>query len=182
MRSLSHKKLAGDVAIHPIKGSKAANNPEILQTIRERFNLDYHNPPITMPHEDYLEMLEYLRQVLFPEKNYEAGYEALGVCILQGHFQGVVGQVNRIAARIISAEKSIEIYLKANNNAVPFGQYTLDELGKHHARYRQTGVPGPPALERGIVKASIEATGAKNVRVTSVEHAKENIVYEITWE
>jgi uncharacterized protein (TIGR02265 family) len=176
------KKIDGENANSAIIGSGATENHALVQILRERFNFNYKNPPVTLNYADYLAMLEYIRQALYSDLTIEEGYETLGMSIARGHFQGVLGKVNLLAAKLVKPEQGFELFVRATKNALPFARYEVEELSKKVVRYRQIGVPGPPALERGIILGCLQVSGAKNIQVTSKEIQTEEVVFEVSWD
>jgi uncharacterized protein (TIGR02265 family) len=179
---MNEKKIDGEAAANTIIGSGASSNLPLMEILRDRFNFDYKNPPFRLSYDVYLQMLEYVRQAIYPNLDEEEGYETLGRTIPEGHFQGLVGKVNKIAAKLMSPEQGTELYMRVTKAALPFAHYEVEEVRKGYIRFRQSNVPGPPAIERGILKASLEAGRAKNIKVTSKVVKPEEVIFEVTWD
>lgn len=165
-----------------IVGNGLLNKPAVLQTLKIKFDYNHSNPPAYLSIETYMALLEYLRQTLFGDKPEAEGYSLMGVASLEGHFQGSVGKINKIAARMFSIEKSAELYLKTQNYNYPFGTHKMEEVRKGYLRYHRINVPAPPAFTQGVIGYLVELTGGKNVKTTVRILGPEEMIYEATWD
>jgi uncharacterized protein (TIGR02265 family) len=181
MNILSKRVVGNDDVVMMVKGNGVPSKPELLESIKRKFGYDYSKPPLDIPVETYMAMAEYLRQALFPALEDEAAYEALGTGTVEGHFQGI-GKVNKIAARMLGPERSIEIWLKARTIAFPFARHEADKMGKGFFVYHTYGLPSIPEYTRGVMLAALRTTGAKNPRVIFSHIGPEENIYEATWE
>ena len=165
-----------------IVGNQLAGNPLYLQTLKEEFGYDHQNPNFPISVENYVLIIDYVRRLNFPEKSPEEGFFGVGTASLEGHFQGVVGKVNKIAARMFNIEKSADLYLKTQNSNYPFGSHQIEEVRPGYFRYHRSNVPVPPAFTEGVITYLLELTGGKNTKVVSRVVGKEETIYEATWD
>jgi uncharacterized protein (TIGR02265 family) len=181
MNKTKPKLIEGDSSQEVVRGS-AANNQALQLSLKERFNYDYRNPPVTLPYDTYLAIIEHLRNALYPHKSREEGYEAIGEAAVEGHFMGTVGKVNKIAARMMGPVRSADLFIRARDKALLFGEHKMEEIHNGYLRYHVKGVPEIPAFVRGILRAALASTGVKNIAVKSQIISPEEVIYEATWE
>ncbi len=165
-----------------IIGNQFWDNPLYLQSLKDQFGYDYHNPNIPVSVENYVLIIDYARNLIYPQKKKNEGYFLIGRASLEGHFQGVVGKINKVAARMFKIEKSADLYLKTQNSNYPFGSHQIEEVRPGYFRYHRTNVPVQPAFTCGVITSLLELTGGKNVKVVSKVVGNEDTIYEATWD
>jgi uncharacterized protein (TIGR02265 family) len=165
-----------------IVGNQFSANPLYLQILKDQFGYDHNNPNIPVSVENYVLIIDYVRNLAFPQKSQDEGYFLVGTASLEGHFQGVVGKINKIAARMFNIEKSADLYLKTQNSNYPFGSHQIEEVRAGYFRYRRTNVPVPPAFTSGVITSLLELTGGKNVKVAGQMVGNEDTIYQATWD
>lgn len=160
------------------------DNSFMKQVIINKFDFDLNNPPSSYSYDRYLDIVEYLRTVFYKDKSPEEGYEAIGYRIGQEYFNGLAGQVMRIAAPMIGPQRGAQQFVRSIKNALPWGTHELEEVRSNYVRYHKSLVGGPPPLMLGLMRSALEVAGAKLLKakysVLSIE--KDDIVYELEWQ
>jgi uncharacterized protein (TIGR02265 family) len=164
-----------------LRGNGAAQRYDLHAMLFAKFQFNYDSPPVRILYDKYLEIIEFIRQSLYPYKTLEEGYEAMGVKLTNAHFEGALGQVNKVAAGLLGAERGYTIFIKNMTTTLPFGRHELEEIRKGYGRYHLYGVPGPAAFMRGIIRACLVAGGAKDIVVTTKILGTEEFIHEAFW-
>lgn len=175
------KQVNGGTIKTMLKGNNAAQKYDLHAVLLEKFKYNFDNPPIILPYAQYLEIAEVIRSFLYPFKSYDDGYELIGINLTKAHFEGALGQVNKVAAGLLGPERGYSLFIKNMTTTLPFGRHELEEIRKGYGRYHMYGVPGPAPLMRGIIRACLEAGGAKEVKVTSKILGEEEFIHEASW-
>ncbi len=177
------RQVRGSAVLLLFGGLGLKGRPDLQHVLQTRFAYNANNPPVSYPYERYLEIAEYLRQTFYGSKTPEEGYEELGYRLTQSYFQGVSGQVLRVLARVLGPERGARQFLHMMSNNLPWGRHELQEVSSNSARYCKSGVGGPPALMLGILRASLEASGATLVRATYsvISESDDEVVYAVEW-
>jgi uncharacterized protein (TIGR02265 family) len=159
------------------------NHLGISQEVERRFGIDLSQPPRVCEYDKYLEIAEYLRAVSFRHLTPEQGYEELGYRIVQVYFMGAAGQVLRTLAKVMGPQTGAKQFIKLISRALPWGQHEIEEIRPGYARYHKALVGGPPPLMLGMIRAAVEATGARITRsgYTVLSEERDDIIYEIYW-
>jgi uncharacterized protein (TIGR02265 family) len=106
----------------------------------------------------------------------------MGYNAIQNYFdRNRIGLMLRTAAKIMGPERGTKQFLHNIRLSLPFGQHEFEEVRPHYARYRIRGVAGSPGLMRGILKASLEITGAKAIKIRSTALREEDVIHEMEW-
>jgi uncharacterized protein (TIGR02265 family) len=182
MRDLKPKTVPHSLVKDLVLGNGLAQNPLALRTLKQKFFFDYDNPTQRVPVELYVDIIEFVRQTCYNDMNKSAGLYASGVASLEGHFQGTVGKINKVAARVLGIEKAADLYLKTQNYNYPFGTHSLEEIRKGFLRYRRKSVATPPDFTRGTLSYLIQLTGGKNIKVTAFQISPDEVIYEAKWD
>jgi uncharacterized protein (TIGR02265 family) len=165
-----------------VKGCGVADNPALLATLKTKFGYDYHNPPAAFECANMVAMYDYIREQIYPYVTFDTGFEKIGYYGVQEHFNGFVGKANKLAAKLLGAERATEIFLKAVKTAFPWGEPEMEELRKGFARFRMQKVLIPPSYMRGVIKAGLEAAGAKNIVIAITVKHPEDFWLDCSWE
>ena len=142
-------------------GCEIANKPVIAEGLRQHFDLDYLKLPARYPFPRYLEMLDWLRRVLYPVDKPELGYEKIGRNITKGFFQRSVGQVLKLTLGPLGAQRSVHYFFRIAGGALPFGEFKIVDERPGYIRAILYRVPGSPDLMRGMGIESMEMAGIK---------------------
>lgn len=164
-----------------IRGSAARQNPELLEQIRQRFNFDYKNPPITLGYDTFLAIAEFLRQKLYPNLKNDEALEKLGYDMVQSYMDKPIGKVNRIAAKMSGPEATTDLIVNSMSSIISFGRYVVEEVRPGFARFHMYNLPGQPALVGGIIKASMELAQVREIKIKASSVATDEAIYEVTW-
>ncbi len=181
LRSSNARNISGNAVRLLLEGSGAFRHPVILQQVADKFDYNYKIPPASFSYDSYLKIAEFLRQIYFGHKTDEEGYELLGYNATQAYLQGVTGQVLRMAAGVMGPQRGAKQFLKNMQGTLPWGIHELEEVKPNFMRYRIQKVPGSSGLMRGVIRASLEISGAKDIVVRSFLIATEHKLYEAQW-
>jgi uncharacterized protein (TIGR02265 family) len=173
----------GEEAIQSLLlGCGIKEKPALQRVIKEQFAHDYDNPR-DIPFEKYVEIVEYLRETLYPFRNSDEGYLALGKAVTAGGFQGVMGTIRKSIGKVLPPEKVIELFLKDFITNTPFARSDLEEARKGYIRWRVGNLEGaPPKLLTGVLTGMYETFNLKNLQVKDTQIDSGTFVYEIFWE
>ena len=160
------------------------DDPTVQATLATHFGIEVEKPQRVYSYNCYLEVAEYLRSTFLSHLTPEEGYNELGYQLTQVYFKGVAGQVMRVLARVMGPQRGARHFVHSMSTALPWGIHELQEVQPNYIRYRKELVGGPPPLMLGILRASIEAAGAKLTKATYTVQsmAQDDIVYEVEWQ
>jgi uncharacterized protein (TIGR02265 family) len=182
MVDAKHKTVPHSLIKDLVLGCGLAHNIDIIKKLKQEFFFDYNNPTQRIPLDLYCDIIEFVRKTCYKDMGYSEGLFVAGIASLEGHFQGTVGKINKVAARMLGIDKAAELYIKTQNYNYPFGIHTMEELKKGYLRYHRRKVNTPPDFTRGVLSYLIQLTGAKNIKVTARILAEGDTIYEATWE
>lgn len=166
---------------HLLDGSNFIKRADSLEILLERFNFDYQNPPHSYSYVKYLEMAELVRSTLYDGKSPDEGYEQLGYLAIQDYFEGVVGHILKATASLMGPQRGARQFLTKIKDTLRWGEHSFDEITANSLLYHIKYVPGPPAMMQGVLRASLEITGAKVVSLTSTVISEEDVIHEMIW-
>jgi uncharacterized protein (TIGR02265 family) len=181
MPPLPNKTVTGRIIATILKGSNNHNEASMAQQLRQKFNYAYQDPPAEIKYEQFLEMLSFLRQTLFPFEGEKRAYHLMGSYAITGHFEGV-GKVNRVATRVLGADKSFEIFIQQRTINLPFAKHEVKKLADNHYSYATIGLITPVAFEIGVIQTWLENAGAKKVQIACVGEETDKRTFDIKWE
>jgi uncharacterized protein (TIGR02265 family) len=164
-----------------IIGNELDKNANALQDLKARFNFNFANPPENIPIETYIAIINYVRQLFYSDLPDSEAYFGIAIASLEGHFQGTVGKINKIAARMLGIEKAAQLYLKTQKINYPFGTHEIEKIEKGYFRYRRIGVAVPPAFTKGTLTHLVKLTGGRDVAVSYRVLAPHDIIFEASW-
>jgi uncharacterized protein (TIGR02265 family) len=164
-----------------VLGCGLEQNQTALKTLKQKYFFDYTNPTQHVPLELYTEIIEFVRKTCYGDMGYSEGLYVAGIASLEGHFQGTVGKINKVAARMLGLEKAAELYIKTQLHNYPFGSHRMEELRKGYLRYHRKGVNTPADFTRGVISYLVQLTGGKNIKVTARVIAEGDTIYEAWW-
>ncbi len=168
-----------------LEGNGVGNRPDLQEVILKRFEFDYRasSLPPSYPYARYLQLVEFLRLALYPDTPVDQAFQLLGYRATQTYFQGVGGQVLRIAAQVMGPQQGAKQFVKKMRSSLPWGSHDLVAARANYVAYRKGGIEGPPGLMLGVLQASLEACGIKPDRLSyKVESPiEDSVLYEISW-
>jgi uncharacterized protein (TIGR02265 family) len=164
-----------------IEGNNIQQTPSYIEILKEEYHYDYNQPYLNIAIETYLAVIDFVRRTCYPDKTIAEGYFWCGYNSIEGHFQGPVGKINRIALRMFSFEKLTELYLKTQHFNYPWGKHEYEELRKDYLRYHRRGVPTPPDYTRGVLSYLMGKISGKEVEIIATVLEPEDVIYEIRW-
>lgn len=163
-------------------GNTSNENNNIRAKLEQRFGYNFDNLPAAIALAQYLEMVEFIRLILYPIKPVNEAYELIGYqTSLHGYFQGGTGLVLKAAARVLGPQHSAPRFVKALKTILPTGEHDLLEQKTGQVVYRLRGVFVPPALVCGWLKAGIEVSGAKTLAITVQKSGLTEVIYRISY-
>lgn len=175
------KNMRGSTVLHLINGSGFSKLPNSQQSLLELFEFDYRNPPLHYPYDKYLQLAEHIKETLYSRKSPDEAFEELGYLAIQDYFQGIVGQVVRATVSLIRPERGAKQFLIKMRSILPWATHEIEEINPKYVRYSVKNLNGPPALMRGVLRASLEVTGAKNIKVNSTVISSDHVIHEAYW-
>lgn len=152
-------------------GLKLTEKPELMADTQRRFGLTYPNLPSFFPYDRYLEMLDWLREQLFPAEDEASGYELIGRAIASGFFDEPAGQVIKITAKLMGWHRAVPIFFRVIGGALPFGRFEIVESKPCYLRSIIYNVPGSPEIMRGMTLTGMEVA---NIKEPSIVYIKLN--------
>jgi uncharacterized protein (TIGR02265 family) len=154
-----------------------------VNEVEQRFGVNLVQPPQSCDYDKYLEIVEYLRALLLSQLTPEQGYEEIGYRVVQIYFAGATGQVLKTLAKVIGPQNGAKQFIKLMHKALPWGEHYMEEVRPGYARYHKMLVGGPPPFMLGMIRAAVEAAGARILRsgYTVLSEERDDIIYEIYW-
>ena len=147
-----------------IEGNNAATATNFRPQFIQKFGYDYFDAPVRCPYPRFLQIVEIARQFYYPDLNPNEGYDRLGYRGTMHFFQSPAGQVIKPLMRVLGPERGAPQFTKNMSNQFPFGVHHTEEVSPGYMRYRVQGVPNPPTLMQGFLRAGLELSGAKNAQ------------------
>jgi uncharacterized protein (TIGR02265 family) len=157
------------------------NDLRLLQELSTRYNYDDYKPPFEMSYLTFLAIVEHVRVLMLPDKTREEGYEELGGAILKGFTSGVIGQITKVTSTMLGPVRGAHFLVKNAANTFPFGKHELEEVREGYFRYHYYEVPSANGLLCGLIKAALEMSNVKDVRLTSKKISNDEAIIEATW-
>ena len=159
------------------------NDLKVHAALATKFDFDVKKLQSVYSYNSYLDVAEYLRANYLDKLNPEDGYNELGYRITQVYFQGVAGQVVKTMARVMGPQNGAKQFVRTMSNTLSWGTHELEEVRSNYVRYHKALVGGPPPLMLGLIRAALEAGGAKLTRATYTVYSidEDDVVYEVEW-
>ncbi len=164
-----------------LEGNNVHLRPALLQAISDQFEFDYQKIPTSYPYGKYLSIVTYLGSVLYPGKSRDEADEALGYNAIQAYFRGPIGQVIKATASIMGPQRAAKQFLRNIRTALPWATHEMEEVSPTRLRYRVRDGGGRVALMRGVLRASLEITGVKVVRLETKLLSPGESLHEMEW-
>lgn len=163
-------------------GCGLPEKPGLLQALDIKFGLSYPHLPASYPFDRYLQMLDWLRQQLYPHDTEATGYEKLGRNITKGFFLGPAGQVLKLSIKVMGPQRSVPYFFKIAGAALRFGRFEVVEQKPGFVRAILWNVPGSPEVMRGMALESMEASAIKNPMVIYYKLDPNDTEFVARWE
>ncbi len=164
-----------------VTGCEIATKPAIAEGLRQHFDLDYLQLPARYPFPRYLEMLDWLRRLLYPLDKPELGYEKIGRSITKGFFQRPVGQVLKLTLGPLGTQRSVHYFFRIGGGALPFGEFQIVAERPGYIRAILYRVPGSPDLMRGMALESMGMAGIKHGSIKYTKLTEQDTQFEAEW-
>jgi len=164
-----------------VTGCEIALKPILAAGLKEHFNLDYLKLPARYPFPRYLEMLDWLRRLLYPLNTLELGYEKIGRSITKGFFQRPVGQVLKLTLGPLGPQRSVHYFFRIAGGALPFGEFQIVAEHPGYIRAILYRVPGSPDVMRGMGLESMEMAGIKHGSIKYTKLTPQDTQFEADW-
>ena len=142
--------------------------------------------PPYYPFWQYLEIVEYLRGELYSDLEPEGAYQKIGYGACLAYFDGVTGQVLKIAARVMGPMRGAKQFVRSMEVTLPWDKHELVEARPGYMCYSKTYSGGSPALLLGFLEASLEAAGITKLRLSyrvgpALDAQHRVVVYQEAW-
>ena len=173
--------VTGDTVKIMLEGNNVHLRPALLQAINGLFEFDYQKVPTSYPYSKYLDIVTYLGSVLYPARSRDEADEALGYNAIQAYFRGPIGQVLKATASIMGPHRAAKQFLRNIRTALPWATHEMEEISPTRLRYRVRNGGGRVALMRGVLRASLEVTGVKVVRLETKLLSPAESLHEMEW-
>ncbi len=163
-------------------GSQTIEKSYLMAQLDQKFGLTYPILPTDYDFDRYLEMLNWLRQQLYPTDSVNLGFEKLGRNVTQGFFQGPVGQVLKMSIRVMGPQKSVPYFFRISGGALKFGRFEIVQQRPQYVNAVLYNVPGSPDIMRGMSLESMEMAQIKNPKVVAYKISELDTEFVVTWE
>lgn len=181
LNNLNQAAISGNSIKALFNGLKLAENPKLLEEIKQRFNLTYGELPTFYPFDRYLEMTDWLRRQLYPGQPEAVGFELLGRAITRGFFEGPVGQVLKLSIKVMGAQRSIPYFFRIAGGALRFGKFEVVENKPYCIRAILYNVPGSPEIMRGMSLESMEVANIQNATFDYTKLNSDDTEFIVRW-
>ncbi|RKG93854.1 DUF2378 family protein [Corallococcus terminator] len=156
--------------------------PDLKNKLRDAgLDLDAQIPRNT-PRTVFAEALRITAEHLHPNEELSEGYRQLGVGIIQGMEQTMLGKALVSMWPIFGPERVVvrirESFATVNN----YQQTELDTQGPAHHVIRVSECNGNPGYLQGIIEAGLTKAGARNLRVEPFDFDGHACSYRVRWE
>ncbi|BDG04060.1 DUF2378 family protein [Anaeromyxobacter oryzae] len=149
-----------------------------IDPTRKAHRTDFFSFPVS----DYLRLAFDAVDRLEPRLgSVDAGFHAIGYRAASNTFGSMVGATLLALSGKDGARTLLSNAAAGYKATVSYGQRRLEWLGPAHARFTFTRDFLVPPFHCGVFQASVEAMGAKDVKVVGRQIAPLDAVYEISW-
>ena len=159
-------RIGGHNVLIMLEGNSSGLPASWQSQILTQFGFDVRQPPATYPYTRYLEIVDCLRKELYADLSDDEAYQRLGRAASLSYFNGVSGQILKIAASVMGPVRGARQFVKTMEIALPWDKHTLVEARTGYMCYSKTFSGGSPALMLGFMQASVEAAGSTLTRLS----------------
>lgn len=163
-----------------LKGAGLDDNPAFLAEIKLFYDPNRPNRPYTM--DDFLEVLDRACDWLFPHLSREQGREELGRLTFEGFRKTLHGKMALAALHIIGPDKLARYAPGLFNDTVTQTERTVTQLGPRQYLYSIRNASGTPEEVVGLLKAGLQAAGARNVRCRVEQPGASAMDFYVEWD
>ncbi len=165
-----------------IEGNNLDDDAFVLAKLEQQFGIAYPVLPDYYPFDRYLELLNWLRQELYPHEPASQGYEKLGRQITQGMFRGAVGQLLKKSAELLGVQRGLYFFFKILGGALVFGTIETQEHRPGYVRFILWNVPGPPEVTSGMILEAMQAAKVKQSQISFHKPGLNDTEFEVRWQ
>ncbi len=155
----------------------SAEMSEVLELLGSKSGL-----PTEVSVDRYIALIDWLARRFFPGQKRPEALRSVGMRMLHGYRQTLLGQIQLKALNLIGPERLMRKmgdYIGRNSN---FGERTSEEIGPQHWRLRFKDVPVPPEFYQGLCESSFEVMGIMRVTMTFEKKGPEDTEFEVRWD
>jgi len=158
------------------------HNPEVAAELKKTYNYDVKRPPAAVPMETGLAILQYAAHYLYPDLPKAAALRKLGRLGFEKYRQSIIGRIMLAAMPLWGPHRLLKNSPRLYEMTVKYGVRTVKQVGPCRYEFRHTEDPGHIEILAGVAEASLEAAGAKNVKVTIRTLSTDDHILNIEWD
>ncbi len=159
-----------------------SRNPQVADELKKRYNFDVKRPPTSVPMETGIAIQRYAAQYLYPDVSLTVALWKLGRVTFDSYRRSIVGKVMLAALPIWGPHRLMTSAPRVYEMTLKYGVRTVKKVGPTKYEFRHQKDSGNIEMVAGIAEASLEATGAKNVRVSIRTLALGDHILDIEWD
>jgi Protein of unknown function (DUF2378) len=163
-----------------LKASGADQNPALLVSLQTRFKLDANDLPPTIPFDQFVPVVDYVRQYTLPYLSENEGWQKLGYETGMVYFEGA-GKINKMVLGMFGIEDAMRIFLQMRQIAIPFGRHEIDLQKPGHFIYHTYDIPVQPYFVFGQIQAGMESAGVTEYKFNFSQPAPEETIIEVKY-
>ncbi|MCI0571067.1 MAG: DUF2378 family protein [Myxococcaceae bacterium] len=125
--------------------------------------------------------LEEVVRELWPRVPKEEGYRQLGRQLVVGFRDTLLGRALEVVARAVGVRRLLERMEKNIRNGDNHTRIRFEVVDERHVRMEVSDVTDHPSYYQGILEASTELAGGKEVEVRMLAHHPPGATYSVRW-
>jgi uncharacterized protein (TIGR02265 family) len=163
-----------------LKGANLHDNAAFLAEIKPFYDPAYSRAEYTV--EIYTEVLDRLCDWMYPHLSREEGREQVGRLIFQGFRKTITGRVGLAALHLFGPARLLTMSPRLFEDGAGVGKRTVTQLDTNKYLFTLRNIAGTHEDTIGIIKAGLEAVGAKNVRCEITINSPSSWDFVIEWD
>lgn len=180
---LAHERL---VFRHTVEGLfKVAFKNDVTPELKRALatvGIDLENLPSTCTAEAYGAGFELLRKAVYPSLPEAEASELMGGRFLDGYFSTAMGGVVKTLLRFMPVEKVVERAPTALDSGANFIKSFVQRIASRDYLLTTSDYSTTPGFLTGVVRRTLELSGARNTKVKVETQRGRELVFHITWE
>lgn len=157
-------------------------NPQVADELKKRYNFDLKRPPTSVPMETGIAIQRYAAQYLYTDLPLAVALWKLGRVTFDSYRRSIIGKVMLAALPIWGPHRLMSSAPRVYEMTLKYGIRTVKKVGSTKYEFRHQKDSGNIEMVAGIAEAALEATGAKNIRVSIRTLAPDDHILDIEWD
>ncbi len=165
-----------------LRAFEVEDGSELMTEIRNIFGIEQRHRMNEVAAEDFVKVVNFLARRFYPELPLNEAYFKTGKRVFSGYRETILGRVQFAAVQMMPVDRVVKFAPENMNRNTNFGSRRWEQISSNKYRFIFEDDPPPPAFCAGMFQAGLEATKAKNPRVTYRQTGVDKAEYILEWE